>query len=144
MKYKNLGCFTAADGAGMNPAVSELLFNEISPSIDNFNGNMLMFDDSWETAYPQLLCRCARAAEQKGYDVFAIRNKGMCFCALIHFHCTSFKLFPTARLPLLNKCFHAFLYVCTPTLNQFFNTIIYVCTPTLNQYFNTILYVCIV
>jgi hypothetical protein len=99
MKYKSLGCFTATDGAGMNPAVSELLFNEISPGIDNFNGNMLMFDDSWETAYPQLLCRCARAAEQKGYDVFAIRNKGMCFCALIHFHCTSFKLFPTARLP---------------------------------------------
>ena len=77
MKYKNLGCYNAVDEIGMNPAISELLFNEVSPRIDKFNGHMLKFNDTWQTQYLQLLCRCARVAEEKGYEVFAIRNKGM-------------------------------------------------------------------
>ena len=79
MKYKNLGCYNAFDEIGRNPAISELLFNEISPTIYKFNGHMLKFNDTWETQYSQLLCRCARVAEEKGYEVFAIRNKGECW-----------------------------------------------------------------
>ena len=83
MKYESLGCYNATDHSN-NMAMPELLFNEISPSIGNFNGYMMQFDESWEAMYPQLLCRCARAAGEKGYKNFAIRNKGRRFENIQH------------------------------------------------------------
>ena len=78
IKYESLGCYKAVD-QGDSLAMPELLHNELSPSIDKFNGYVLHFDANWETMYPQLLCRCARVAEEKGYQNFAIRNRGMVF-----------------------------------------------------------------
>ena len=80
MKYESLGCYKAVDdNNNNNMAMPELLINEISPASDKFDGYILEFDKSWETMYSQLLCRCARATEDKGYANFAIRNKGSIF-----------------------------------------------------------------
>ncbi|CAB3989558.1 Hypothetical predicted protein [Paramuricea clavata] len=79
VKYVSLGCYKAVDDNNNNMAMPELLINEISPASDKFYGYMLEFDESWETMYSQLLCRCARATEDKGYANFAIRNKGECW-----------------------------------------------------------------
>ena len=75
-----MGCYQATNE---NMATWELLINEVSPESEKFNGHMLKFDDSWDTMFPKFLCRCAHAAWDKGYDHYAIRNKGK-KCGTMH------------------------------------------------------------
>lgn len=75
LQYTSLGCFNANDTGG-NLAMPELLLNEWDPSSDAFFGNILELGDTWEAKYLGLLCRCAHAAEMRGFENFAIKNHG--------------------------------------------------------------------
>ncbi|XP_031550039.1 uncharacterized protein LOC116287487 isoform X2 [Actinia tenebrosa] len=70
-----LGCFAE------NPSSRALgveIQNEIDPTSRVFRGNVFEIKE-WDKQFPSLLCRCARAAKQKGFSVFGVYNNATCW-----------------------------------------------------------------
>ena len=58
-----------------NRALDEEILNEAYPPNPLFNGYLLNGSD-WNTEFPKMLCRCARAARDRGFDVFGVHDHG--------------------------------------------------------------------
>ncbi|KAK3728149.1 hypothetical protein QZH41_019468 [Actinostola sp. cb2023] len=72
MKTTPLGCYKEVKSAR---ALGTLLADEGNPANPIFTGNMLNVR-KWGSEFPQFLCRCARAAKNRGFSVFGVDNKG--------------------------------------------------------------------
>ena len=50
--------------------------NEVKPFRRAFNGVIMEFGNTWEEGFKKFLCRCARAAQLKGYTMFGVHEHG--------------------------------------------------------------------
>jgi hypothetical protein len=72
LKSTPLGCFVESTSAR---ALGVELQNEVDPVSKVFRGNVLDIKE-WDAQFPGFLCRCARAAGEKGFSVFGVYNNG--------------------------------------------------------------------
>ena len=66
------GCYTE------NPsrrALRMILINQLDPSKPGFDGHIFDFRN-WDEEYSRLLCKCARAARNRGFSVFGVNDQG--------------------------------------------------------------------
>ena len=73
ISYEAVGCHGEDPS---NRAFTKELLNEVKPYSPAFNGVIMEFGDSWEQGFIKFLCRCARAAQLKGYTMFGVHDHG--------------------------------------------------------------------
>ena len=77
MKYAKMGCYSD-DGNSPRPLPEEL-FTDQSPTSAVFTGKHVDYEN-WDQYLPNIVCRCAEMADEKGYKIFGLQMFGMdCF-----------------------------------------------------------------
>jgi hypothetical protein len=71
-KYKRIGCFKDRRGS---EALPQMLANERDKNSVYYNGHDIDWAD-WANYLPQMTCRCAKAAIDKGFKYFGLQHWG--------------------------------------------------------------------
>ncbi|KAL9957679.1 hypothetical protein ACROYT_G034603 [Oculina patagonica] len=74
--YQPVGCHGEDPS---NRAFTKELLNEVKPYRPAFNGVIMEFGNNWQQGFTRFLCRCARAAQLKGYSMFGVHDHGECW-----------------------------------------------------------------
>lgn len=77
VKHVKAGCFNDKTKPSLR-AMSELLFQDRSDKGKSFSGQKVDWNN-WNTYLPDLVCRCAVAAVNRGYTFFGIQFYGECW-----------------------------------------------------------------
>ncbi|XP_044178443.1 uncharacterized protein LOC114976229 isoform X3 [Acropora millepora] len=76
VNYVKQGCFNDKTNPSQR-TMSELLFQDRYKG-KTFSGQKIDWNN-WKTYLPELICRCAKAADNKGYEFFGIQHYGECW-----------------------------------------------------------------
>ncbi|XP_044178441.1 uncharacterized protein LOC114976229 isoform X2 [Acropora millepora] len=76
VNYVKQGCFNDKTKPSQR-TMSELLFQDRYKG-KTFSGQKIDWNN-WKTYLPELICRCAKAADNKGYEFFGIQHYGECW-----------------------------------------------------------------
>ena len=72
--FERVGCYKDLHIPSARP-LPDYLFNDRDPSIDNYNGRRIDWDN-WGVYLPEFACRCAAAAKAKNHTFFGIQFYG--------------------------------------------------------------------
>ncbi|XP_031556840.1 uncharacterized protein LOC116293538 isoform X2 [Actinia tenebrosa] len=76
VRFKPIGCYR--DNLANDRPMPELLMSDVDSTSLKYNDNPMDYK-RWNDYLPNLVCRCARAANRKGYSHFGLQDLGSCY-----------------------------------------------------------------
>lgn len=73
LEYERVGCFK--DKHKTPRPLPSYLMNDRDPSINNFSGKKIDWTN-WDVYVPDLVCRCAKKAQENGMTYFGLQFYG--------------------------------------------------------------------